>query len=106
MKKLLKKLKERWKVKYLYQVVLILVIFSITGMAALYVRRFAFGLLGFDSQTPLWAQILAWLLIVVPSYQVLFLLIGFLFGQFEFVWRFEKKNVRRVKNLFSKSSSD
>jgi hypothetical protein len=31
------------------------------------------------------------LIIVFPVYQVLILIIGFLFGQFKFFWQFEKK---------------
>lgn len=101
MSKIIEKLKERWGVDHLWQVLLILFIFSITGMTALYVRKFFFMLFGFDTATPVWEKIVVWILTVVPSYQVLFLAYGFLLGQFEFVWEFEKKNVRRIRNIFS-----
>jgi hypothetical protein len=101
MGKYVDKLKERWGVETGWQVLLILFIFSITGMTALYVRKFFFTLFGFDAQTPIWAKILVWILTVVPSYQILFLTYGFLLGQFDFVWRFEKKSARRIKKLFS-----
>lgn len=105
MKKLIEKLKERWKVETLWQIILILFIFSITGMTALYVRKFVFGWLGIDDHTPFMLKILAWLLTVFPSYQILFLLYGFILGQFDFVWRFEKKSLRRITGLFKKVSS-
>lgn len=98
---MIEKLKERWGVKSLWQVLLILFIFSITGMTALYVRKFFFMLFGFDAATPMWEKIVAWVVTVVPSYQILFLAYGFLLGQFEFVWEFEKKSARRIRNLFS-----
>jgi hypothetical protein len=101
MRKIVVKLKERWDVETIGGILLILFIFSITGMTALYVRKVAFYWLGFNSHTPLWIEIVAWIVFVVPSYQVLFLLYGFLLGKFEFVWNFEKKNFNRLKKLFS-----
>lgn len=103
MTKLFEKLKERWGLDSFWHVVLILFIFSITGMTTLYVRQFFFDLLGISSETATLVKILAWLLIVFPSYQALFLIYGFVLGQFDFVWRFEKKSLNRIKNLFVKS---
>lgn len=104
MGKYLEKLKERWGVDNGWQVLLILFIFSITGMTALYVRKFFFALMGFDVSTPLWQKIIVWIVTVIPSYQVLFLTYGFLLGQFDFVWRFEKNSARRIKNLFTSNN--
>lgn len=101
MRKLYEKLKERWGVESPWQVLVILFIFSITGMTALYVRKLFFALFGFDAQTPMWEKVVVWIVTVIPSYQILFLAYGFLLGQFEFVWEFEKNSVRRIKNLFS-----
>jgi len=101
MEKIINKLKERWGVETIWQIVVILFLFSITGMSALYVRQFFFGLFGFNAHTPLWEEVVLWIVTVVPSYQILLLLYGFLLGQFDFVWRFEKKSARRLKNLFT-----
>jgi len=79
---------------------LILFIFSITGLTTLYVRKFFFEWLGLTAETPLWIELLAWILVVFPSYQILFLLYGFILGQFEFVWDFEKKSLNRIKRIF------
>lgn len=103
MTKLFEKLKERWGLKSFWHVVLILFIFSITGITTLYVREFLFGVLGITSETGTLIHVMAWLLVVFPSYQALFLLYGFVLGQFEFVWRFEKKSLARIKNLFIRS---
>jgi len=105
MGKLLEKMKERWGVDSLGGVLLILFIFSITGMTALYVRELVFGWLGFNEETPFWLELVAWILVVFPSYQLLFLLYGFVLGQFEFVWNFEKKSLRRIKSLFVRKSN-
>lgn len=104
MGRMLDKLKERWGAETLWQVIVIIVIFSVTGMTALRVRRFVFELLGFGPETPIWLKILTWLFTVVPSYQLLFLLYGFLLGQFDFVWQFEKKSFGRIKRLFNRQS--
>jgi len=101
-KEFLEKLKKRWGVEHFWQVVLILFIFSICGMTVLYIRKIAFDLLGFGQATPLWEEAVAWLVIVFPSYQILFLFLGFIFGQFDFVWRFEEKNFRRLKGFFQR----
>jgi hypothetical protein len=100
MGELIHKLKERWGVESFGGLLLILFIFGITGMTALYIRTFAFDWLGLNEQTPFWIEFVAWILIVFPSYQILFLFYGFLLGQFEFVWSFEKKSLGRIKNLF------
>lgn len=105
MHKLIEKLKQRWGVESFGGLLLILFIFSITGMTALYIRKFAFHWLGIDEETPLWIESIVWILVVFPSYQILFLLYGFLLGQFEFVWNFEKKNLHRLKSIFSSSGN-
>ncbi len=90
----------RWEVETVWQVVVILVIFAITGLSALYVKELAFGWVGIADSTPWWIRASCWFVFVLPSYQVLFLIYGFLLGQFDFVWRFEKNSLQRIRNLF------
>jgi hypothetical protein len=97
---MINKLMKRWGVETWGGLLLILFIFAITGFSALYVRKFAFDWLGFTAETPLWIEAIASLLVVFPSYQILFLLYGFILGQFEFVWNFEKRSLHRIKSLF------
>ncbi|HEX6982105.1 MAG TPA: DUF6787 family protein [Balneolaceae bacterium] len=103
MEEKIEKLKKRWGVDSWGGLLLILFIFSITGMSALYVRQFVFSWVGITEATPIWIEGIAWILVVFPSYQLLFLLYGFLFGQFDFVWQFEKKSLGRIKSLFVRS---
>lgn len=102
MTKIFEKLKERWGLKSFGHVVLILFIFSVTGIATLYVRNLLFEFLGITSDTNAMFRVAAWLFVVFPAYQALFLLFGFMLGQFEFVWRFEKKSLARIKNFFAR----
>ncbi len=101
MKKIYQYLKERWKLENPWQIALALLTFSISGMSVLYVRKIAFQLLGFDAQTPLWEEAITWIIVVVPSYQVLFILYGTVLGQFDFVWRFQKRNLQRLKKFYN-----
>ena len=106
MKDLIKKLQKRWGVDNYGQLLLILFIFAITGIATLYVRKVSFELLGITPETGWAVRAATWLLVVFPSYQLLFLLFGFIFGQFDFVWRFEKKSLGRLKNIFVRSEAE
>ena len=98
---MIEKMKKRWGVETFGGLLLILFIFAITGMTTLYVREIAFSWIGIGPETPLWLELIAWILIVFPSYQLLFLLFGFVMGKFEFVWKFEKKSLNRIRDLFT-----
>jgi len=94
---MLKRLKEKWNIKSNVQLVLILIIFSVTGSAALIVRKAVFDWIGINGDTSLWLKVPLYVLIIFPAYQILFLLIGTLFGQFRFAWEFEKKVFSRLR---------
>ena len=93
---MIRKLKKRWNIDSNFQAILILVVFSITGMATLWVRKAVWPLLGLDSDTALWVKALLYVLIIFPAYQILLLLIALILGQFRFFWAFEQKMLRRV----------
>lgn len=97
---MIEKMKKRWGVESFGGLLLILFIFAITGITTLYVRKIVFEWVGIDAATPLWIELIGWVIIVFPAYQMLFLLFGFILGQFEFVWNFEKKSLHRIKSLF------
>lgn len=88
---MLNRLKKRWNIKSNFQLVLILLVFSVSGSATLVVRKAVFQWIGITGDTTLWITIPLYLLIIFPAYQILFLIIGTLFGQFRFAWEFEKK---------------
>lgn len=94
------KLKERWKVKNTFQVIMILIVFACTGTTvALIAKPFLHSVFS-PEETPVWANILYYLLIL-PVYNVLLLFFGLIFGQFRFFWNFEKRffsRILRIKN--------
>lgn len=92
---MLEKLKQRWGINSNFQIILILIVFSVTGSAAVYVKKFIFQWIGIDSDTSLWIKIPMYVLTILPSYQILLLVIGSLFGQFKFFYNFQKKSFGR-----------
>ena len=89
--------KEKWGISSNFQLVIILVVFAVTGSSTLYVRKGIFFLLGITPETDLWLRTLLYILIIFPAYNVMLLIVGFLFGQFKFAWEFEKKMFSRLK---------
>jgi len=98
----LTKLQKRWGVNSVWQVVVILIVFALTGFSAMYIKRPIYYLLGIDENTSGWIRFMVWMLTVFPAYQVLLLLYGFLLGQFTFFWNFEKRMFGSIKKLFNK----
>lgn len=92
----MKDLKKRWKIDSNFQLVLIFIVFAITGSTSAWLSKpvcFWLGIMKEDFgywYTPLR------LLVIFPLYQVLLVFIGFLLGQFKFFWAFEKKMLKRM----------
>lgn len=104
-KEIIQQLKEHWDNEHFGELAIVISLLAITGLSALYVREVAFDWLQFNNRTPLWEEALVWLLLVVPSYQVLLLAYGYLMGQSDFVMQLEKTSFRRIKKLLVKISS-
>lgn len=85
------KLKVRWGLQTNWQLFIVFVLFSITGSASVKVARPILDFVGIDNTVPGYFYWPLRILIVFPAYQLLFMLFGFLLGQWEFAWRFEKK---------------
>jgi hypothetical protein len=92
---MLERFKKKWNIQSNFQLVVVLIVFSITGSATLYVKNIIFSYTGIDEISSVWLKIPLYILIVFPVYQALFLIIGTLLGQFKFAWAFEKKMISR-----------
>lgn len=101
----LNKLKAKWQLDSMLQVVAVLAVFTLTGSTVVFLRKFLFAMLGFDDATPFWLKTVTYLLFIFPAYQVMLLGYGFLLGQFRFFWEKEKKMARRIGGLFRKKNS-
>jgi hypothetical protein len=94
------KLQARWQLKSGWQVLFVLITFACTGFSVLFLKEPLYTLAGIDEQTPLWWRALFYCLTVLPAYQVILLIWGFLFGQFQFFWNFEKRLFSRFISFF------
>ena len=93
----MEKLKKRWGLTSNWQVLTILLVFSITGYSSLLIAKPILGLFGLQQETANpWIYRPLRILLIFPFYQVLIVLYGWLFGQFQFFWAFEKKMLSRI----------
>ena len=88
--------KIKWGIESNFQLIVILIVFAVTGSSTLYVRKGIFYLLGITPETDIWIRITLYILIIFPAYNLMLLIVGFLFGQFRFAWEFEKKMFGRL----------
>lgn len=91
------KLKERWGVTSNFQVVLIIIVFSLNGSFAAWIAKPATGLfnLHLDTSNP-WLFWPVRIFLVFLIYQFTLPLVGFLFGQYKFFSKFSKKTLSRI----------
>lgn len=90
------KLKKRWQIESNFQLILILIVFSITGSVSAWISKPFVEWLGLNDQfIPFWLFTVLRLLLIFPIYNVILILVGTLFGQFRFFWAFEKKMFSR-----------
>ena len=91
------RLKEKWGITSDFQIIIILLVFSITGSISVWIAKPVLSLLGLDKEVV--SPWLFWpirIFIIFPIYQILIVIIGALFGQFKFFWDFEKKMLVRL----------
>lgn len=103
--KLFKKLAVKWQVNYRWELIAIFLVFAITGSTAARISGPIIEALNLKELIS--NSFLFWtirILIIFPIYQILLVLVGWLFGQFKFFWAFEKKMLCRMglKKYFNK----
>jgi hypothetical protein len=89
------RLKDRWQLKNLSQVIIVLIVFACTGFTVFFIKRPLLTFLAGKEGDTLMASVLYYIFIL-PLYNVLLLAYGFIFGQFDFFWRFEKRFFNRL----------
>jgi hypothetical protein len=93
--RLFDKLKTRWEIESNWQILVIMIVFAVTGFTSLFARKLIFPLIGVESADPFWYKSIIWLVTIFPVYNILLLSYAALFGQFSFFWRFFKKTMTR-----------
>ncbi len=77
------KLKKRWGLNSNTQIVIIFIVFGITGSGSLYISNPLMDYLSISSD-----NIILRIIIVTFIYQFILLIVAFVFGQFKWFWNF------------------
>ena len=92
-----KKLKYKWQLHARWEFIAVFIVFAVTGSTAGRISSPVMQALGLGSNA-----ISGWLywplriILIFPLYQVLLILIGWIFGQYKFFYAFEKKILSRM----------
>ncbi|WP_139854842.1 DUF6787 family protein [Aequorivita sinensis] len=92
----MKKLKVRWNVESNTQLYIIFLVFAITGSSAAKLAAPVTEFFGISKEMGWYVYWPFRILIIFPIYQVLLVFFGWIFGQFNFFWTFEKKMLRNL----------
>ena len=98
------KLIKIFKVKDLYQLIIIFIVFGITGSLSVVLGKYVLiNIFGesFLNNDYYW---LLRLILIFPIYQVLLIIVGALFGQFRYFWEIEKKILIKMRLIKSTRS--
>ena len=97
MLKLFQKLKSKWGITSNFQFFIINLVFAISGCGSLIISRPLLNLFGINNDSLNWYLYYPLrILIIFIAYQFTLLIIAFLFGQFSFFWKQEKKILKRI----------
>ena len=98
------KLIKIFKVKDLYQLIIIFIVFGITGSLSVVLGKYAliniFGESFLNNEYYWFLR----LILIFPIYQVLLIVVGASFGQFRYFWEIEKKILIKMKLIKSTRS--
>ncbi|MDT0539608.1 DUF6787 family protein [Croceitalea sp. P059] len=93
----MEKLKKRWGIDSNFQIIIIFIVFAITGSASAKLAAPLTELIGLKRELVSgWIYWPIRIILIFPIYQVLLVFIGWLFGQYKFFWAFEKKMLKRL----------
>ena len=89
-------LKKRWGITSNFQLVIIFVVFAITGSASAWLSKPVCNLLGITKEDlGLWFTPVR-LIVIFPLYPFVLMFFGYLFGQSKFFFPFSKKMLRSM----------
>ncbi len=86
----MEQLKKIFKVSSTYQLIVVFVVFGITGSLSLFISDYILEILNLSN-------FIISILTVLIIYQILLIIIGTLFGEFKYFWAMEKKILSRFK---------
>ena len=99
----MEKIRSFFKVESNFQLLIINIVFALTGTSSLFFADYILNILLINQNT--YGNFLYWLIriiLILPIYQVLLIIFGSLFGEFKYFWRMEKKTIRKISSIFKK----
>ena len=93
----MQKIRNFFKVESNFQLLIVNVVFAVTGTISVILAGFVLNLIGLDTNAL--NSSLYWtlrILILMPIYQILLIIVGAAFGEFSYFWRIEKKMLNRL----------
>ena len=99
---MIKTLKKILKVENYFQLTMIMIVFAVTGSSTLFLSDYL--LIIFNITKVSMNIYIYWTLrviVIFPVYQILLIIIGTIFGQFDYFWRFEKKFLKKIGIKFN-----
>ena len=94
----MEKIRQLFRVNSNYQLIIVNIVFAVTGTLALYLAGDVLHMLGVKHGNI--SNVVYWtlrILVIIPVYQVLLIVIGSVFGEFRYFWEMEKKMFRRFR---------
>ena len=102
---MINKFKIKYGIKSNYQLIVIFIVFGITGSTAAYISDPLMEFININkSDLNIFIYWTVRVLLITFVYQIILLVVAFFFGQFKFFWSFEKKMLKRIG--FKKFNSD
>ena len=99
------KFKTKYGIKSNYQLIVIFIVFGITGSTAAFISDPLMEFINIKkSDLNFFIYWSIRLLVITFVYQIILLVVAFVFGEFKFFWNFEKKILKRIG--FKKFISD
>tara|TARA_B100001778_G_C18360698_1_gene526242 strand:+ start:212 stop:520 length:309 start_codon:yes stop_codon:yes gene_type:complete len=100
----MEKIRNFFKVKSNYQLLIINIVFAITGTSSLLLADYILDMLLINQDH--YNAFFYWatrIILILPIYQILLIVFGFLFGEFSYFWSMEKKTLNRLALFFKKN---
>jgi len=90
------KLKKRWEIQHNWELVIILLVFALTGTSTIYLYDFIKNWIGITPETFFATKIIAFTFLALPLYNILLILWGKVLGKGIFFQRFAKQFLGKI----------
>ena len=101
--KIISYFKDRWGITSTWQFIIINLVFAASGFSILFTKPYIYEWLSLPTEANFWTELLFFVVVVLPLYNVYFFIWSILLGQYKFFVFYQKKIFSRfskIGNLF------